>query len=129
MGVFSGHPRDRDWKTDVAQKAADLMEEAANGIYNHTFSGVYYGMRKDEKRKRKCKGAKATPLEEKIPRCGPIRPKTMGNSMGGGQEAPMGFFNSVLHTIVLTGLLASEPFQRIAGFTNGTLYVFLPIRF
>ncbi|KAJ7672955.1 hypothetical protein B0H14DRAFT_2394264, partial [Mycena olivaceomarginata] len=101
MGVFGGHPRDRDWKTDVAQKAADLMEEAANGIYNHTFSG-------------------------KIPRRGPIRPKTMGNSMGGGQEAPMGFFNSVLHTIVLTGLLASEPFQRIAGFTNGTLYTYAP---
>ncbi|KAJ7728394.1 hypothetical protein B0H14DRAFT_2640718 [Mycena olivaceomarginata] len=34
-------------------------------------------------------------------------------------EAPTGFVHNVIHTIVLTGLLAQKPFQRLAGFTNG----------
>ncbi|KAF7360079.1 hypothetical protein MVEN_00736000 [Mycena venus] len=124
FGLFAGHPRDPLWKQDVADKAAELMEEAADGIYNHVFSGVYYGTRKEEKRKRN--GEKPTPLDKKIPRRGPHCAKMVGNSMGGGQEEPVGFFHSVLNTIVLTGLLAQEPFQRIAGFTNGLFQAFAP---
>jgi hypothetical protein len=116
FAVLGGHPRDANWGKDVAQKAAELMEEAADGIYGHVFSGVYYGTRREEKKRRKA--GKATPLHEKIPRRGPHRSKTAGSSMGGGQEAPTNFFHSVLNTIVLTSLLAQEPFQRIAGFTN-----------
>ncbi|KAJ7791308.1 hypothetical protein B0H14DRAFT_3500652 [Mycena olivaceomarginata] len=124
FAVLGGHPRDANWGKDVAQKVAELMEEAADGIYGHVFSGVYYGTRREEKKRRKA--GKATPLHEKIPRRGPHRSKTAGSSMGGGQEAPTNFFHSVLNTIVLTGLLAQEPFQRIAGFTNTLFQTYAP---
>ncbi|KAJ7834836.1 hypothetical protein B0H13DRAFT_1653019 [Mycena leptocephala] len=100
------------------------MEEAANGIYDHAFSGVYYGTRKEEKKRRR--GGQPTPLDQKIPQRGPHRAKTVGNSMGGGQETPTPFFHNVLNTIVLTGLLAQEPFQRIAGFANGLFKCYAP---
>jgi hypothetical protein len=115
IGLFGGMPHDENWHADVAEPAAALMEEAAGGIYDHVFSGVYYGTRRQEKRAR---NGKPTPLEQKIPRRGGHRFKTVGNSMGGGQETPSPFFHTILNTIVLTGLLAQKPFQRIAGFTN-----------
>jgi hypothetical protein len=121
FALLGGHPRDADWDKDVAQKVADLMEEAADGIFNHVFSGVYYGTRRQEKKRRKAKAGKATPLDKKIPRRGTHRSKSVGASMGGGQEAPTDFFHSLLNTIVLVGLLAQKPFQRIAGFTNSEL--------
>ncbi|KAJ7842739.1 hypothetical protein B0H13DRAFT_1648729 [Mycena leptocephala] len=99
------------------------MEEAAGGIYDHVFSGVYYGTRRQEKRAR---NGKPTPLEQKIPRRGGHRSKTVGNSMGGGQETPSPFFHTILNTIVLTGLLAQKPFQRIAGFTNTMFECYAP---
>ncbi|KAJ7808142.1 hypothetical protein B0H14DRAFT_3482658 [Mycena olivaceomarginata] len=34
-------------------------------------------------------------------------------------KPPLASFTTVIHTIVLTGLLAQKPFQRLAGFTNG----------
>jgi hypothetical protein len=117
-GVFAGTPHDDKWNAEVAEEAAKLMEEAADGIYNHVFSGTYYGTRKQEKKRRK--NGQATPLDQKIPRRRGHRTKTFGNSMGGGQEQPCPFFHTVLNRVVLTGLLAQEPFQRIAGFANGT---------
>lgn len=116
IGLFAGIPRDDDWHANVTGPAAALMEEAAEGIYDRVFSGVYYGTRKQEKRRR---SGRPTPLEQKIPRRGGHRSKTAGNSMGGGQETPSPFFHAILTTVVLTGLLAQKPFQRIAGFTNG----------
>ncbi|KAF8163891.1 hypothetical protein K438DRAFT_1618164, partial [Mycena galopus ATCC 62051] len=101
FGVLGGHPRDEHWDQDVTQKAAGLMEEAAQNMYAHTFSGVYYGTRKEEKKK--CSG--------KPPRRGPHRAKGVGDSMGGGQEYPTPFFHTVLNMIVLAGLLAQEPFK------------------
>ncbi|KAJ7633329.1 hypothetical protein DFH06DRAFT_1004397 [Mycena polygramma] len=106
IGLYAHTPRDQGWDTDVAQPAAALMEEAADGIYNHVFS--------------------ATPLDAKIPRRGNHRAKTIGNSMGGGQEAPTGFFHTVLNTVILTGLLAQRPFQRIAGFANSMFQCYAP---
>ncbi|KAJ7678299.1 hypothetical protein DFH06DRAFT_1317081 [Mycena polygramma] len=124
VSLYGSWPRDAKWQADVAQPAADLMQEAANGIYDHVFSGVYYGTRQQEKRRRQ--SGKPTPLEQKIPRRGPHRAKTIGNSMGGGQETPSPFFHTVLNRIVLTGLLATEPFQRIAGFTNAMFQSYAP---
>ncbi|KAJ7795404.1 hypothetical protein B0H14DRAFT_2391638, partial [Mycena olivaceomarginata] len=100
FAILGGHPRDANWDKDIVPKAAELMEEAADG--------------------------KATPLNEKIPRRGPHRSEIVGSSMGGGQEAPTNFFHSVLKTIVLTGLLVQEPFQRIAGFTNTLFQTYAP---
>ncbi|KAJ7732503.1 hypothetical protein B0H14DRAFT_2580427 [Mycena olivaceomarginata] len=124
FGLFAGQPRDPKWQAEVADEAARLMEEAAEGIYDKTFSGVYYGTRKGEKRRRK-RGA-AVPLDQKIPRRGPHRAKSMGNSMGGGQEVPTGFVHNIVTAIVLTGLLAQKPFQRIAGFTNALFQAYAP---
>ncbi|KAF7350105.1 hypothetical protein MVEN_01312600 [Mycena venus] len=124
FALLGGNPRDTNWDKDVAQKVAELMEEATDGIYNHVFSGVYYGTRREEKKRRKA--GKATPLPEKIPRRGTHRSKTIGSSMGGGQEVPTNFFHSVLNTIILTGLLAQEPFQHIVGFTNSLFQTYVP---
>ncbi|KAJ7822556.1 hypothetical protein B0H14DRAFT_3470686 [Mycena olivaceomarginata] len=103
-------PRDPKWQAEVADEAARLMEEAAEGIYDKTFSGVYYGTRKGEKRRRK-RGA-AVPLDQKIPQH--------------GQEVPTGFVHNIVTAIVLTGLLAQKPFQRIAGFTNALFQTYAP---
>jgi hypothetical protein len=116
IGVLLATPNDEDWDREVTQEAANLMEEAADGIYNHVFSGTYYGTRREEKKQRK--NGKPTPLDKKIPQRGPHRAESFGNLMGGGQETPRPFFHTILHQIVLAGLLATEPFQRIAGFTN-----------
>jgi hypothetical protein len=91
------------------EPAAKLMEEAAANMYDHVFSGVYYGTRKEEKRSR----AGPTPS-----RRGTHDAERFGSSMGGGQQFPMPCFQTALRTIVLVGLLAQKPFQRIAGFTN-----------
>ncbi|KAJ7363032.1 hypothetical protein DFH08DRAFT_951238 [Mycena albidolilacea] len=123
IGLFAGIPHDDDWHTHVTGPAAALMEEAAEGIYDHVFSGVYYGMRKQEKRRR---NGRPTPLEQKIPRRGGHRSKTVGESMGGGQKTPCPFFHTILTAIVLTGLLAQKPFQRIAGFTNAMFQCYAP---
>ncbi|KAJ7350075.1 hypothetical protein DFH08DRAFT_696490, partial [Mycena albidolilacea] len=101
FGLFAGQPRDPKWQAEVADEAARLMEEAAEGIYDKTFSG-------------------------KIPRRGPHCAKSMGNSMGGGQEVPTGFVHNIVTAIVLTGLLAQKPFQRIAGFTNALFQTYAP---
>lgn len=114
FGLLAGHPRDDNWDCDVAAPAADLMEEAAAGMYNHVFYGVCYG--KHGKKKRD--GAQMTPLDQDIPRRGDFRAESFGSSMGGGQETPTNFVHGVLNTIVLAGLLATKPFKRIAGFTN-----------
>ncbi|KAJ7764441.1 hypothetical protein B0H14DRAFT_2403378 [Mycena olivaceomarginata] len=98
IGLFAGIPHDNDWHTHVTGPAAALMEEAAEGIYDH----------------------------QKIPRCGGHRSKTVGESMGGGQQTPCPFFHTILTTIVLTGLLAQKPFQRIAGFTNAMFQCYAP---
>jgi hypothetical protein len=110
-GAFAATLRDDKWTAEVAKEATD-------GIYNHVFLGTYYSTRKQEKERRK--NGQATPLDKKIPRHRGHHAKTIGNSMGSGQEEPCPFFRSVLSRIVLTGLLAQEPFQRIAGFTNST---------
>ncbi|KAJ7823927.1 hypothetical protein B0H13DRAFT_2305803 [Mycena leptocephala] len=125
IGAFAATPRDKDWDSEVAGPAAALMQEASDSIYGHVFSGVYYGTRKEEKKRRQ-NGGKPTPLDQKIPRRGPHRAKTFGNSMGGGQETPTPFFHTLLTRIVLAGLLATEPFQRIAGFTNGMFRAYAP---
>ncbi|KAJ7802991.1 hypothetical protein B0H14DRAFT_2384972, partial [Mycena olivaceomarginata] len=101
FALLGGHPCDANWDKDVVQKAADLMEEAANGIFNHIFSG-------------------------KIPRRGTHRSKSVGASMGGGQEAPINFFHSLLNTIVLAGLFAQKLFQCITGFTNTLFQTYAP---
>ncbi|KAJ7850177.1 hypothetical protein B0H14DRAFT_2355781, partial [Mycena olivaceomarginata] len=59
-------------------------------------------------------------------RRGTHRSKSVGASMGGGQEAPTDFFHSLLNIIVLAGLLAQKPFQRIAGFTNTLFQSYAP---
>lgn len=121
FALLAGKPRDNNWDRDVAIPAANLMEEAAAGIYNHVFYGVCYG--KHDKTKKN--SAPATPLDQKIPRRGNHRAKTFGNSMGGGQETPMPFFHNILNTIILAGLLATKPFQRLAGFTNSSYFLYI----
>jgi hypothetical protein len=81
----------------VAQKAADLLEEATDDIFNHIFSGVYYGTQHKEKQRHKA--GKATSLNEKIPCQGTHRSKSVGTAMGGGQGAPTNF-----STVFLTPL-------------------------
>ncbi|KAK7061180.1 hypothetical protein R3P38DRAFT_3166156 [Favolaschia claudopus] len=115
IGVFAAHPRDADWDQEVAQKAANLMEEAGDGIYDHVFSGVYYGTRKTERSGR-----------QKVPPRGTYRARAFGNSMGGGQPFPKPFYQNVLNTVILAGLLAQTPFQRIAGFTNSIFRAYAP---
>ncbi|KAJ7030836.1 hypothetical protein C8F04DRAFT_961120, partial [Mycena alexandri] len=101
IGVFDAGPRGTTWQTEVVEPAAALMEEAAAGIYDHIFSG-------------------------KLPRRGDFRSKTIGNSMGGGQESPCAFFHIVLNRIVLAGLLATEPFRRLAGHTDVIFQAYAP---
>ncbi|KAJ7017385.1 hypothetical protein C8F04DRAFT_1279588 [Mycena alexandri] len=125
IGVYDAGPRDPKWAADVVAPATALMEEAAAGIYEHVFSGVYYGTRKQEKKRRK-NGGVPTPLDAKMPRRGDFNSKTIGNSMGGGQEAPSPFFHIVLNRIVLAGLLATQPFQRLAGHTNTIFQAYAP---
>ncbi|KAJ7753860.1 hypothetical protein B0H16DRAFT_1316665 [Mycena metata] len=98
IGAYDAGPRDPTWQANVVEPAADLMEEAAAGIYDHN----------------------------KLPRRGDYRSKTIGNSMGGGQEAPSPFFNILLHQVVLLGLLATEPFRRLAGHTNVIFQAYAP---
>ncbi|KAJ7019713.1 hypothetical protein C8F04DRAFT_975332, partial [Mycena alexandri] len=100
IGVYDAGPRDPKWAADVVAPATALMEEAAAGIYEHVFSGM--------------------------PRRGDFNSKTIGNSMGGGQEAPSPFFHIVLNRIVLAGLLATQPFQRLAGHTNTIFQAYAP---
>ncbi|KAJ7713791.1 hypothetical protein B0H16DRAFT_1341045 [Mycena metata] len=102
IGAYDAGPRDPNWRTDVVEPATALMEEAAAGIYDHVFS------------------------DAKMPRRGPFNSKTIGNSMGGGQEAPSPFFHIVLNRIILAGLLATRPFQRLAGHTNTIFRVHAP---
>lgn len=92
------------------------MEETAQKLYGAAFYGESYA---EPKRGRKKVGIPAA-NEQGPPRRGPHRSETVGAGMGGGQEAPTPFFHCVLHRILLAALLAQEPFQRLAGFINGT---------
>jgi hypothetical protein len=47
--LFGTQPRDQGWAKDVVELAAKLIEEATANMYDHVFSGVYYGTRKEEK--------------------------------------------------------------------------------
>ncbi|KAJ7720998.1 hypothetical protein B0H16DRAFT_1738487 [Mycena metata] len=125
FAMFDAGPHDPGWNKDVVEPAAALMEEAAEGIYDHVFSGVYYGTRQNEKKRRRSSGV-ATPLDGKIPRRGDYRSQTIGNSMGGGQETPGPFFHIVLNRLVLAGLMATRPFQRLAGHTNAIFQAYAP---
>ncbi|KAJ7889009.1 hypothetical protein B0H13DRAFT_1888148 [Mycena leptocephala] len=53
-----------------------------------------------------------------LPCQGPFYTKSVGISMGGGQEEPKPFSHGILNTLILVQLLATEPFRRIAGFVN-----------
>ncbi|KAJ7800835.1 hypothetical protein B0H14DRAFT_3784709 [Mycena olivaceomarginata] len=117
FALFGAQPRDPGWAEDVVEPAAKLMEEAAANMYDHVFSGVYYGTRKEEKRSR----AGPTPS-----RRGTHDAERFGSSMGGGQQFPMPCFQTALRTIVLVGLLAQKPFQRMAGFTNSLFRCYAP---
>ncbi|KAJ7838648.1 hypothetical protein B0H14DRAFT_2789028 [Mycena olivaceomarginata] len=117
FALFGAQPRDPGWAEDVVELAAKLMEEAAANMYDHIFSGVYYGTPKEEKRSR----AGPTPS-----RRGMHDAERFGSSMGGGQQFPMPCFQTALRTIVLVGLLAQKPFQRIAGFTNSLFRCYAP---
>ncbi|KAJ7705212.1 hypothetical protein B0H16DRAFT_1403943 [Mycena metata] len=46
--------------------------------------------------------------------------------MGGGQETPGPFFHVVLNRLVLAGLMATRPFQRLAGHTNVIFQAYAP---
>ncbi|KAJ7352107.1 hypothetical protein DFH08DRAFT_805388 [Mycena albidolilacea] len=46
FGVFGGQPRNPKWATDVAHKAALLMEEAAEHMYGCVLSGGFRRLRK-----------------------------------------------------------------------------------
>ncbi|KAJ7671329.1 hypothetical protein DFH06DRAFT_980706, partial [Mycena polygramma] len=102
FGLIAGGPRDENWNADVAEEAARLMEEAAATLPT------------------------SIPASRQ-PRRGPYHSKTVGISMGGGQEEPMPFFHSALNTLVLAQLLATKPFQRIAGFVNGMFKSYAPV--
>ncbi|KAJ7702866.1 hypothetical protein B0H14DRAFT_2648002 [Mycena olivaceomarginata] len=115
-GVRRPTPRPRLAK-NVAEPAAKLMDEAASNMYDCVFHGVYYGTRKQEKKQ--C----AAPEPR---RHGTHRSDSMGSPMGGGQQFPTHFFLTTLRKIVLTGLLAQKPFQRIAGFANTIFQCFAP---
>ncbi|KAJ7705662.1 hypothetical protein B0H14DRAFT_3526326 [Mycena olivaceomarginata] len=45
FALFGTQPRDPGWAKGVVELAAKLMEEAAANMYDHVFSGVYYGTR------------------------------------------------------------------------------------
>ncbi|KAJ7675582.1 hypothetical protein DFH06DRAFT_977372, partial [Mycena polygramma] len=95
LGVLFGNPRDPNWKPEIADEAARLMEEAAQKLYGSAFYA-----------------------EQPPPRRGPHHAETIGTGMGGGQERPCPYFHTVVNRLVLTQLLAQKPFQRIAGFAN-----------
>ncbi|KAJ7917145.1 hypothetical protein B0H13DRAFT_1608498, partial [Mycena leptocephala] len=61
-----------------------------------------------------------------LPRWGPFYTKSVGISMGGGQEKPKPFSHGILNALILAQLLATEPFQRIAGFVNGMFESYAP---
>ncbi|KAJ6518037.1 hypothetical protein C8R47DRAFT_960144, partial [Mycena vitilis] len=99
--LLAGGPRDPNWGPDVTEKATEAMEDAARELYGPTFFAEH-------------------------PRRGPYHSETMGISMGGGQEEPMGFFHTTLNTLILAQLLATEPFRRIAGFANAMFKSYAP---
>ncbi|KAJ7924743.1 hypothetical protein B0H13DRAFT_2229941 [Mycena leptocephala] len=70
------------------------------------------------RRRKTSKAAKSTPASQQVPRRGPFYAKSVGVSMGGGQEAPKAFVNGAINMLLLTQLMATEPFRRIAGFVN-----------
>ncbi|KAJ7851561.1 hypothetical protein B0H13DRAFT_1643939, partial [Mycena leptocephala] len=99
FAVLIGVPQDPDWKTEVADEAARLMQETAERLI---------------------------PASQMPPRRGPHRTETVGLGMGGGQEEPTPFFHLALNRILLANLLAQQPFQRIAGFINGMFLTYAP---
>jgi hypothetical protein len=117
FALLAGQPNDPNWGTDVAQAAAAEMRKTAEQIW-----GPYvevYTLPKHRRRKTS-KAAKSTPASQQVPRCGPFYAKSVGVSMGGGQEAPKAFVNGAINTLLLAQLMATEPFRRIAGFVNST---------
>ncbi|KAJ7444080.1 hypothetical protein B0H11DRAFT_2250219 [Mycena galericulata] len=121
FALLAGRPRDTQrWQEEVATPAAELVDEAATKIFGaDVFYGESYGGRKHTKHKKN--GKKGTPASEKPPRRGSFHAKTAGVSLGGGQEAPTGFFHAALTLLTLAQLFSSQPFQRIAGFVNTML--------
>ncbi|KAJ7482921.1 hypothetical protein B0H11DRAFT_1723647 [Mycena galericulata] len=101
FAVLAGAPRDPEWQQVVAEPAAALMEEAAQKIYGE-------------------------PFYEEDPRRGSHHAKNKGSSMGGGQDEPMEFSNTIINALILAQLLATKPFQRIAGFINGMFLSYAP---
>ncbi|KAJ7624191.1 hypothetical protein B0H17DRAFT_1151319 [Mycena rosella] len=105
------------WKSEVADRAAELMGKAATDLYGSNFYGEYHGTRKHTKCKKD--GSRGTPAANKgPPRRGTHRAATIGTGMGGGQEEPTPFFHTVLNRTILATLIAQKLFQRIAGFVN-----------
>ncbi|KAJ7851558.1 hypothetical protein B0H13DRAFT_2238280 [Mycena leptocephala] len=116
FALLGGGPRDPTWPSAVAEEAAIQMEKAADKIYGDTFYAEVYTTRKHGKKK--TTAATSIPASQQHPRCGPFHAKTVGVSMGGGQEEPTPFFHTAFNALVLAQLLATEPFRRIAGFVN-----------
>ncbi|KAJ7724609.1 hypothetical protein DFH07DRAFT_758924, partial [Mycena maculata] len=103
FAVLAGHPRDPKWQEDVVDPATKLMEETTQAIYGQPFYG-----------------------DQKAPHRGPHHAETVGGSMGGGQEYPMNCFQTVFRALLLAQVLATKPFQRLAGFINGMFKSFGP---
>ncbi|KAJ7765191.1 hypothetical protein B0H16DRAFT_1454371 [Mycena metata] len=93
-------PNDAAWGPDVATKAAEEMETAAEEIYTGP------------------KWRRKAGLDEPVPRRGSHHAKHVGVAMGGGQRYPQNLAHTTRNLLIFAGLLALKSLQRIAGWTN-----------
>ncbi|KAJ7770675.1 hypothetical protein B0H16DRAFT_1715332 [Mycena metata] len=89
------------WGPDVAAKAAEGMEAAAEEIYTGP------------------KWRRKAGLDTPIPCRGSHHAKHVGVAMGGGQRYPQNLAHATRNLLIFTRLFGLKSLQRIAGWTNG----------
>ncbi|KAJ7025058.1 hypothetical protein C8F04DRAFT_1269665 [Mycena alexandri] len=101
-------PKEEAWGTDVADKAAKGMEEAAKEIYTGA------------------KWRRRAGLNEPVPRRGSHAAKHVGVAMGGGQRYPQNLAHAARNLVIFAGLFGLKSLQRIAGWTSVLFMAFAP---
>ncbi|KAF7293734.1 hypothetical protein HMN09_01168600 [Mycena chlorophos] len=119
--LLCGQPRDTansNWSRDVADAAFSSMEQAAAKL--SPLEGDVDAAADGKKKKRR--------KRKRNVRRGDHRAETVGVGVGNGRQRPRNFHNDDDDDAILTNLLASEPFIRIAGFAKCAPFTFFTSR-